>query len=120
MKGPAFLFRRWQQLVEAIADPEPTRNWLIDDYWIFIETTELIHQVGAEQEVAADDHIKTLVIGNEIRHSHEERTGAQDFCDLGYPRHAKGFFRQQIELHISGKSTDSPRRTVVFLRSGVD
>ncbi len=109
-RAPAFLFQRWHQLVEAIADPERTRNWIIDDYLIFIQTRELIHQVDADKEVAADDHIfRTLVIGNEIRHSHKERTGAQDFWNFGYPRHATGFFRQQIEFHILGRITDSPR-----------
>ena len=100
-KGSEYLFERWHSFVSWVGDEEDTRNWLIDDYWIFLHIRELIHDVGLDDAVKEDDEIfRSVLTATHIKHRHKERNSDYDFWNYGYPRNAKGFFYEQIKCHI--------------------
>jgi hypothetical protein len=54
--GREALIQRWKDFVADIEKEGETRNWLIDDYWIFLTTRELIHDISSDDRVADADN----------------------------------------------------------------
>ena len=99
--GSRYLFQRWHQFVSTVRDEAKTRNWLIDDYWIFLEIRDLIHEVGLDKEVQEEDkQFRALLTATDVRHQHKERNTTYDFWNCGYPKNASGFFYEQIKVHV--------------------
>lgn len=103
--GGEGLVQRWKEFVTKVETDGYTRNWLIDDYWIFLETRELIHEIGFDERVAeADARFQALLTATNIKHRHQERNTDYDFWNFGYPRNAIGCFYEQIRTHILHES----------------
>jgi hypothetical protein len=104
-KSPEFLVARWKRFVSDLETEGHTRNWLIDDYWILLETREAIHNLGIDDLVSeADQRFRALLTSTEIKHRRTERKSDYDFWNYGYPKNATGFFYEQIKIHILGQS----------------
>ena len=99
--GSKELIRRWANFVASVENADSTRNWLIDDYWILLETRELIHDIGGDDRVTErDKRFGALLTATNIKHRHRDRHSDYDFWNYGYPMNATGFFYQQIKTHI--------------------
>jgi len=103
--GSKLLIARWTDFVARLEDQESSRNWLIDDYWIFLEIRELIHEIGHDADVIqADEIFRSMLVRTDIKHRHKDRKSEYDFWNYGYPKNASGFFFQQIRLHVLQES----------------
>jgi hypothetical protein len=99
--GRELLIERWETFVANISETGRTNNWLIDDYWIFLEMRDLIHDIGCDDRVKqTDDRFRAMLTAKEIRHRHGERHDDYDFWNYGYPSNSSGFFYEQIKFHI--------------------
>lgn len=99
--GREKLIQRWKDFVTDIGKNECTRNWLIDDYWISLETRELIHDIGSDENVKEEDErFRGILTATNIKHYYRERDSNYDFWNYGYPKNATGFFYEQIKCHI--------------------
>jgi len=99
--GSERLIERWKEFVGKVEKEGYTRNWLIDDYWIFLDGRELIHDVGCDDRVMeADERLRSILTATDIKHRHQDRNSDYDFWNYGYPQNATGFFFEQIKYHI--------------------
>jgi hypothetical protein len=104
-RSPEFLVARWKEFVRDNETEAHTRNWLIDDYWVLLETREAIHNLGIDDLVdEADRRFRALLTSTEIKHKYKERKSDYDFWNSGYPKNATGFFYEQIKIHILDQS----------------
>lgn len=103
--GRDFLVQRWNDFVRYVEEGD-TANWLIDDYWIFLEYRELIHEIGSDYRVkAADKKLRSMLTATDIKHYYKDRNTTYDFWHYGYPKNSKGFFLEQIKCHILESSS---------------
>src|SRR5262249_31315619 len=100
-KSPEFLVARWKKFARDLETEGHTRNWLIDDYWILLETRETIHKLGIDDLVSeADRRFRAMLTSTEIKHRYTERESDYDFWNYGYPMNATGAFLEEIKIHI--------------------
>jgi len=110
--GKDRLLARWKSFVARIESGQYT-NWLIQEYWNDLDTRELVHDIGCDEEVKEwDQRFAAMLIATNIKHWHTDRDRDYDFWNYGYPSNATGFFFEDVKRYILEQSESGDVPTV--------
>jgi hypothetical protein len=102
--GSHGLTQRWNNFVAEIENGY-CHDCLIYEYWNDLDTRELIHEVGCEDQVKdADTRFAAMLTATHIKHYKKSRNTDYDFWNFGYPKNATGFFLEEIRRYLVPES----------------
>jgi hypothetical protein len=101
--GSSGLVRHWREFVTAIEKGHYSKC-CIEDYWNDLDSRELIHGIGFDDDVEDDDkRFAAILTATTIKHWQKQRDSDYDFWNYGYPRNTSGFFLDEINRHVLGR-----------------
>jgi hypothetical protein len=102
--GKERLLSKWAKFVREVENGY-CPNCLIQEYWNDLDTRDLIHDIGCDDEVKElDKRFAAMLTATHIKHWCRERDSDYDFWNYGYPSNATGFFFEDIKQYILGQS----------------
>jgi hypothetical protein len=98
--GRERLIQHWKNFVAEVQQGYCPKC-MIEEYWNDLDTRELIHDIGRDNEVKdVDENFAAMLTAREIKHWHKDRKADYDFWNYGYPKNASGYFLQDVKRHF--------------------
>lgn len=102
--GRERLLLKWEQFVSGV-ESGYCPDCLIQEYWNDLDTRELIHDCGCDDDVRRlDKRFAAMLTATHIKHHYADRNSCYDFWNYGYPKNATGFFHEDIKRYILNQS----------------
>jgi hypothetical protein len=102
--GRERLLSRWAKFVRGV-EKGYCPNCLIQEYWNDLDTRDLIHDIGCDDDVRElDKRFAAMLTATHIKHWRTDRNSGYDFWNCGYPSNATGFFYEDVKRYILGQS----------------
>lgn len=98
--GSHGLIQSWNNFVTEVENGY-CPDCLIYEYWNDLDTRELLHEIGCDDQVRdADIRFAAMLTATHIKHHCNTRSTDYDFWNCGYPKNASGYFLEEIRRHI--------------------
>lgn len=100
--GSEYLEVQWKKFVTEVENGY-CPNCLIEEYCNDLDTRELIHDIGHDNEVKEwDERFSAMLTSKHIKHWRTDRNSSYDFWNYGYPKNATGFFYEDVKRYVLG------------------
>jgi hypothetical protein len=101
--GKDRLVSNWKKFVAEVENGYCPKC-LIQEYWNDLDTRELIHDIGCDDEVKEwDERFANMLTARHIKHWYTDRNSDYDFWNYGCPKNATGFFYEDVKRYILAK-----------------